>query len=44
MFRIGDLVRVKSVEEIQETLDEDGYCDGLDYGDDEMGCFSGKVY
>lgn len=44
MFRIGDLVRVKSIEEIQETLDEDDYCDGLDYRNDEMGCFSGKVY
>lgn len=44
MFRIGDIVRVKSQTEIESTLDDDYTYDGLDYDDDDMWNFSGHIY
>lgn len=44
MFRVGDLVRVKSQIEIESTLDEYYSCDGLEYNDEDMCIFSGHIY
>jgi len=43
-LKAGERVRVKSLEEIQDTLDGDGRCGGLGFMDVEMKKYCGGIY